>query len=111
MPGLDQYIADNGGDAAGQDQGQDPMQQQAQPMQAPMPQQGGGGPMSLGSANTLQPSYDNKDAMRTPLNDKLYSGGRLTRILKMLLVEKQQARAAASAQFQNGVIEQNHEDY
>lgn len=87
MPGMGEYMAgmDGGGQAA--------------PSAAPM---------SLGNAGQqLQPDYGSKEAEQTPLNDRVYHGGELSQILKRLLIERQQARAAASAQYQRGQMEKN----
>lgn len=68
-------------------------------------------PMGLGNAGSqqLQPEYGSAQAERTPLNDRVYSGGELTKLFKRLLIERQQARAAASAQYQRGQLQQNHD--
>jgi hypothetical protein len=65
--------------------------------------------MSLGGqgGQMLQPNFGSAEAERTPLNDRIYSGGEMTRLWKRLLLERQQARAAASAQYQRGQLAQN----
>jgi hypothetical protein len=89
---------------AGQQQGQ---QAAPQAPQAAPPT----GMMGLGNAGPqqLQPEYGSAQAERTPLNDRVYSGGELTKFMKRLLLERQQARAAASAQYQRGQLQQNHD--
>jgi hypothetical protein len=46
---------------------------------------------------------------KTPMNDQLYDGQPLSKLLKKLLIERQQATAAASVQYQAGLIQQNEE--
>lgn len=93
-PGLDQYMAE---------------QQMGQPQPAVPDATTLSQPMSVGSSNMLQPEYDPAAAMKTPLNDRVYSGGQLTKLMKQLLIERAQARAAASAQFQSGMIDKNQQ--
>jgi hypothetical protein len=85
------------------------MTPQGQPQQAPPQPQPQSGVMGLGNAGPqqLQPDYGSKQAEQTPLNDRVYHGGELTALFKRLLLERQQARAAASAQYQRGQLEQN----
>jgi hypothetical protein len=94
MPGMGDYMA------------QQQMGQMTPQGQAPQPQSG---VMGLGNAGPqqLQPDYGSKQAEQTPINDRVYHGGELTALFKRLLLERQQARAAASAQYQRGQLEQN----
>lgn len=96
MPGMGEYMAMQG---MGGQQPPDPMAQQAPPQ----------GPASLGNMDgeTLQPEYGSQEAEKTPLNDQLYSGGEFTQMWKRILIERAQARAAASAQYQRGQLQQN----
>jgi hypothetical protein len=53
------------------------------------------------------PGLGSQEMEHTPLNDRLYAGGEMTQFWKRLLLERQQARAAASLQYQRGQLEKN----
>lgn len=94
MPGMGEYMVGQMGMGGGG-------------TPAPQPQQGGMASLGNMGGQTMQPEYGSPESEQTPLNDRVYNGGELTQFFKRLLIERQQARAAASAQYQRGQLEQN----